>query len=36
MRGEIFLHVIHIAGTHMIEAGIDGIPKGGKLGTYDE
>ena len=25
MRGELILHVIHIVGTRMIEAGIDGI-----------
>ena len=28
MRGELILHVIHIAGTHMIEAGIDCLSRG--------
>ena len=32
MRGEMILHVVHIAGTQMIEAGIDGLSRGKNLG----
>ena len=32
MRGELILHVIQIAGTRMIESGIDGISRGKNLG----
>ena len=32
MRGELILHVIHISGTQMIEAGIDGLFRGNNLG----
>ena len=32
MRGEMILHAIHITGTRMIEAGIDGIYRGDNLG----
>ena len=28
MRAELTLHVIHISGTRIIEAGIDGISRG--------
>ena len=28
MRGELILHLIHIVGTRMIDAGIDGISRG--------
>ena len=29
MRGELILRIIHIAGTQIIEAGIDGLSRGG-------
>ena len=32
--GELILHVIHIAGTQMIEARIDVISRGGNLTTW--
>ena len=32
IRDESILHVIHIAGTRMIESGIDGISRGDNLG----
>ena len=27
MRGELILHVVYIAGTQMIETGIDGLSR---------
>eukprot|EP00979_Chaetoceros_neogracilis_P013777 scaffold4083_cov261-Chaetoceros_neogracile.AAC.1 len=30
MKGNFRLHVIHIAGTRMIESGIDGLSRGDK------
>ena len=32
MQWELILHVIHITGTRIIEAGIDGISRGNNLG----
>ena len=32
MRGDFILNVIHIAGTRMIDAWIDGISTGNNLG----
>ena len=32
MKGELILHIIHIVGTHMIEAGIDGLSRGNNFG----
>ena len=32
MRGELILHVIHITGNRMIEAGIDSLSRESKLG----
>ena len=32
MIGGLILHVIYIAGTQMIEAGIDGLSKGKNVG----
>ena len=32
MKGYLILHVVHIAGTIMIESVIDGIPRGGHMG----
>ena len=32
MRGELILHMIQIAGTSIIEAGIDGLSRGDNLG----
>ena len=32
MRGELILYVIHIRGTRIIEAGIDGLSRGNNLG----
>ena len=31
MRGDLILHVVHITGTKMIEAVIDGLPEGDNL-----
>ena len=31
MRGELIFHVIHIAGTQIIEAGIEGLSRGNNL-----
>ena len=33
MRGELILHVIRIAGTRIIEAGIYGLSEGNNLGV---
>ena len=33
MREELTLHIIHIAGTRIIEAGIDGLYRGNILGV---
>ena len=32
MRRELILNVIHISGNRKIEAGIDGLSRGDKLG----
>ena len=32
MRGELILHIIQIAGTRMIEEGIDGLSRRNNLG----
>ena len=32
MRWYLILHVVHILGTRMIEAGIDGILRGHNMG----
>ena len=32
MRGYFILHVVHIVGKIMIEAGIDGLSSGNNLG----
>ena len=32
MRGELIFHVIQVVVTQMIEAGIDGLYRGGNLG----
>ena len=31
MRGDMVLHFIHVAGTQIIESGIDGLYRGDKL-----
>ena len=32
MRGELISHVIHIAGTQIIESGMEGLSRGDNLG----
>ena len=32
MRGNLILHVVHISGTRIIEADIDGLSRGNNLG----